>query len=214
MALSAWGPAHAADRWETVVTGPLTVKTRDVRGSDIKEYLVEGEIDASVQDLQETLCDPERFAKFMPHVKEARLLERDGRTDQVYVLVEPPIGGSRDYVTEVRLLESVRQDGSGKFRQQWRALPKAVPERSGVTRITLNEGSWKIEPGADGRSRITYRFRVDPGGWVPSFVADMANKKAIPENVRAIESEAKRRGRERERSASAPLSPVQGSHLR
>lgn len=186
--------ATAEEKWRTVLEGPLTVKTREVAGSDVHEYEVTGAMDAAVADVQSTLSDPERFVKFMPHVKESRILKREGQNDRVYTKVQPPVGDPRDYVTEVTLLESVKPDGSGTFRQKWRAVNDALPERDGVTRITVNEGSWEITPSNGGRqSTIIYRFRVDPGGWVPGFVADMANKKAIPATIRAIEQEAKRR---------------------
>ncbi|MBX5481719.1 MAG: SRPBCC family protein [Myxococcaceae bacterium] len=205
LAVGLWAThAIAEETWRTVLEGPVTIRTREVPGSDVHEYEVTGALDAPAFDLQATLTDPERFPKFMPHVTEARILDHAGNVDRVYTRIDPPMAAPRDYVTEVTLVESVRADGTGTFRQTWHALTDALPERSGVTRITINEGSWVITPTADGRkSRIVYRFRVDPGGWVPGFVADLANKKAIPETLRAIEREAQRRGRERDVGGAA-----------
>lgn len=193
--------AAAAEEWETVLEEPYLVKTRDVPGSEVKEYRVEGKLRASVADLQAALSDASHFPKFMPHVKEARVLKTAGAVDFVYVRVSPPVGGSRDYVSEVQLLESVNSDGEGRFRQKWRANPDYLPERSGIIRLRINEGSWDISPSGDGMSAVVYRFRVDPGGWVPGFVRELANRQAIPDTLQAIEREAQRRARVRAESA-------------
>lgn len=195
--------AASASPWETVVEGDLTVKKRSVAGSAVREYLVETVMDAKVGDIEEALCDATRFPAFMPHVAETRILETASRTERVYTRVEPPVGGSRDYVAEVVVLERASEDGTGTFRQKWHALPDAVPERDGVKRIRVNEGSWHISSTAEGHSKVVYRFRVDPGGWVPEFVIDLANRKTIPETLRAVEQEAKRRARARTTAAMA-----------
>lgn len=197
--------------WETVSSGAVTIQARSVAGSDVREYRVEAELSADAADLQATLCDPGRFPKFMPHVSEARVLDSAGNTSRVYTRVDPPVGGSRDYVTAVTVEQQIASDGTGVFKQTWRALPDALPDRTGVTRIRVNDGSWDIRASGDGRSKVTYRFRVDPGGWVPEFVAELANKKTIPEQMRAIEREAQRRGRERLQQALHPAPRPEGT---
>lgn len=193
----------SASTWETVVEGDLTVKKRSVAGSDVREYLVETVMNAKVGDIQEALCDTVRFPAFMPHVAETKVLETNSRIERVYTRVEPPVGGSRDYVAEVTVLERASEDGTGTFRQKWHALPDAIPERDGVKRIRVNEGSWHISSTREGHSKVVYRFRVDPGGWVPEFVIDLANRKTIPETLRAVEQEANRRARARSTAAMA-----------
>ena len=192
--------------WETVSTGQLTVKSRVASESRVYEYLVEGVIPANAFDLQTALSTPERFPKFMPHVEETQLLHRTDVMHRVYTRINPPVGQRRDMVTEVRVHERVKADGTGTFRQTWRALPDAVPERDGITRVRINEGSWEIAPDASGGSRVKYRFRVDPGIRVPRFIADMANEKTIPETVSAVVKEAKRL--EHERTSRAQVVPA------
>lgn len=189
--------------WETVSSGALTIKTRAGKEAQVYEYLVEGVLAANAFDLQTALTNPERFPKFMPHVEETRVLHRSEGMHRVYTRVNPPVGSRRDFVTEVRVLERVKPDGTGTFRQTWRALPDAVPEHEGITRVRINEGSWEISPHPSGGSRVSYRFRVHPGMWVPRFLADLANEKAIPETVASVVKEAARLGRERRSSAEA-----------
>jgi hypothetical protein len=56
-----------------------------------------------------------------------------------------------------------------------------------VVRVTVNEGSWLLEPLDGGaRTRATYRLLTDPGGSVPGFAADLANREALPGVLQAV----------------------------
>lgn len=198
-----------AGGWETVSSGPLTVKTRVGKEAQVYEYLVEGVLAANAYDLQTALNNPARFPKFMPHVEETQVLIQTESMHRVYTRVNPPIGARRDFVTEVKVLERVKPDGSGTFRQTWRALPDAVPERDGVKRVRVNEGAWEISQDPSGGSRVSYRFRVNIGIWVPRFMADFANEKTIPQTVAAVVEEAERLRHERTSRTEAAAPPAQ-----
>jgi hypothetical protein len=49
-----------------------------------------------------------------------------------------------------------------------------------------------VTPAANGKAHVVYRFSVDPGGMIPPFLADLANKGAIPDTFHAVEKEARR----------------------
>ncbi len=194
----------AADEWETVLTGHVTVKMRARPGTAVKEVWAEGELAAPVQDIQSVLMEPDKFPSFMPYVKESRVLKDkapDG-AQYVYTRLDLPMVQSRDYVLKVYLDEGVKPDGSGAFRNRWVAVTDKLPERHNVVRLKLNEGSWYVTPKGDGtKSHAVYRFVVDPGGWVPSWAADQGNKSGVPDTFRAIEKEAQRRYKERKAHA-------------
>ncbi len=194
-------PARAAEpQWETVATGAITIKNRDVPGKPVREVWAEGEIAAPVQDIQDTLMDVSRFRHFMPYVKDAREISEkfpDGSV-YVYTLTDFPIVGKRDYVSRTWLLESVKADGTGTFRNRWQAFPDHLPRRREIIRLTLNEGSWVVTPVGDGsKSFAVYRFMVDPGGWIPSFAANMGSNRGVQETFDAVQKEAQRRRDER-----------------
>jgi NAD(P)-dependent dehydrogenase (short-subunit alcohol dehydrogenase family)/fatty acid desaturase len=200
IALAAGFAARADDPkeqgWETVVHGPITVKTRPRAGTHVNEYWVEGELNAPLVDVQEALTDPQSFPRFMPYVKEARVIgatEPDGST-YVYTKLDFPIFvASRDYVVRVAVDEGVRSDGGGAFRQRWVAAASRLPERSGVVRIKLIEGSWHIVARGDDRVFAVHRFAVDPGGRLPAFSVDLGNRSGTIELFRAVEKDARRR---------------------
>ncbi|MCI0572732.1 MAG: hypothetical protein L0Y66_18415 [Myxococcaceae bacterium] len=196
--LAVAGAAQAEERWDTALTGPITVRTRTLEGTSVKEVWAEAELGVSVADVQAALTEPERLPAFLPHLKEAYTVKRRGpNVEWVYNYVEPPLVGARDYVTEVTLLEGVKDDGSGRFHQRWRAVEGVRPERAGTLRIKLNEGSWFVTPLPDGRCKVVYRLKLDPGGWVPAFITQMATVQAVPDTLRAVEREAQRRAEAR-----------------
>jgi hypothetical protein len=191
------GPVRAAEGdWETVLEGSITVKNRAVPGSAVKEIWAEGDLAAPVQDLQDTLMRPELFRGFMPYLKDSREIGSrlpDGSI-YVYTLIDLPVVGKRDYVVRVWLRESVKADGSGTFRNEWKAEPDRLPTRANISRVRLNTGGWVITPLGDGsKSHVVYRFAVDPGGWVPSFAVNMGNEKGVGDTFRAVEKEAQKR---------------------
>lgn len=214
--LSTLAVAQSPD-WKTVSVGNIIVKSREVRGSPVKEFWVETDLNAEVQDLQSTLVDAEQLHKFMPFVKESRFIgntEPDG-TKYCYVKLKlPPPMAARDYVVKVKTIKSVGPDGSGEFQNQWEAVPNKIPNRAHTIRLKVNEGSWHITPLAGGKSHVVYKFRVDPSGMVPAFAAEMANKTGIPDTLRAAEKEAQRRGAARKAQQAtkpAPLPPAGGT---
>lgn len=209
LALGALGFSSAAlaeEEWEEIVSGPITVKTRDREDSSVKEIWAEGAMHAPVQDVQAAMTDAENFPRYVPYVKESRLV--GGRTPEgahyVYTRLELPWVTSRDYVLKVIIEKSVDENGAGEFKNYWKAQADYLPKRANVVRLTENEGGWHITPLGDGqKSWAVYRFSVDPGGWIPSFAADLGNKRGVLETFKAFENEAIRRAAERKSKQSS-----------
>jgi hypothetical protein len=80
-----------------------------------------------------------------------------------------------------------------EFVSHWKSVPQRLPQRSNVVRLQTNEGTWHVSPEGDGSSRVSYRFAIDPGGWIPSFAADYGNRVGVVDTFNAIEKEAARR---------------------
>ena len=199
----------AEEKWETIQTSPLVIKTRPKAGTSVKEVWAEGEIDAPVRDIQDTLMTPERFIHFMPYVKECRRIgkEEDG-SEYVYTYLHLPVVSNRDYVLRVYLDKGVNPDGSGDFAEHWYAVPGKIPEKSGVVRLKISEGSWHVTPKPNGKSHAVYKFAADPGGMIPSFAANMGSTDGVLDTYKAVEREAKRRLAERKKQEAAAATPL------
>ena len=83
-------------------------------------------------------------------------------------------------------------DGSVTYNSRWAADNAAGPAaQAGVTRMSLDEGSWTLEPAADGKStRATYSLLTDAGGNLPAFVINMANKRSVADLFEAVRKQA------------------------
>ena len=135
--------ADAAAGWQTVATGQITIKTRSLAGSPIREVLAEGDLDASAVDIQKAVLDVERFPRFMPYVKEARFVVKptgDG-TRIVYTSLGLPVVMGRDFVIVDRLVKSLNADGTGEFITEWQVKKDQLPVREGLVRVQTNTGS-------------------------------------------------------------------------
>ena len=194
--------------WETISRGPIVVKVRTISGTPQREVWAEGELEAEVQDLQSAILDADAYPRFMPYVKETRVLETTrGGAQLVYARLEPPFIGARDYVVKVEIHKQADGDGRGEFANAWHSVPDRVPRRQSVVRLPICDGSWRVSrAAAPGRSKVVYRASVDPGGWVPGFISDMANKSGALGTMRAVEREAQRRAEARKAQAANGLS--------
>lgn len=194
-------PARAEEQdWTVVAEGPITVKTRKIPGTGELEIWAEGEIDAPVLDAQAALMDTEQYQRFMKHITESRYLgdpEPDG-SRYAYTLLDLPVVSPRDYVIRLYVDQTIAEDGTGEFRNHWAASPEKIPERDGVVRVRVNSGGWRLTPLAGGAKVWgVYRFRVDPGGYLPAFAADLGNRRGVTGTFRSLEWEARRRAEER-----------------
>lgn len=205
----------AEEPWKVVVQGPVVVKSRPFGGGQVHEVWAEGDFNVPVKALQETLLDVKRLPQYMPYVQEARELARskDG-SRYVYARLKLPWVTARDYVLHMFVDQRVQASGLGSFASHWKAEPDKFPKRPHTVRMTLNEGSWVITPLSEGRSHAVYKFVVDPGGWLPGFALESAQKSAALATFHAVGAEAQRRAGTRisciercsaQRSVAGPL---------
>ncbi|QDE93537.1 hypothetical protein BHS06_33665 [Myxococcus xanthus] len=186
------GVARAEEAWKTVAEKPYVVKVRARPGSEAKDVWAEGELAASAADVQAVLRDVDAYRRWMPYVKESRILKDLPDEGQLtYTKLDLPVVSSRDYICNVVLESRLAEDGSGVFAQRWQATPDAIPQRRGTVRIRLNEGSWRVEPRGEEKSHAVYRFTVDPAGSIPGFLARMGQKDAVEDTFRAVEKRAR-----------------------
>ncbi|QQR44234.1 START domain-containing protein [Myxococcus xanthus] len=195
------GAARAEEAWKTVAEKPYVVKVRARPGSEAKDVWAEGELAASAADVQAVLRDVDAYRRWMPYVKESRILKDLPDEGQLtYTKLDLPVVSSRDYICNVVLESRLAEDGSGVFAQRWQATPDAIPQRRGTVRIRLNEGSWRVEPRGEGKSHAVYRFTVDPAGSIPGFLARMGQKDAVEDTFRAVEKRAREHAASRARA--------------
>lgn len=188
-----WGLCASASDWEVVSKGALSVRARPLpERPELREVWLETELAAEARAVQAVLRDHDNFWRWMPLVKESRVVEeRPGNERVTYTRVAPPLVATRDFVcraVDERLLE---EDGTGEFVQRWKVEEGVLPERKGVVRLRHNQGHWRLVPRGPERTFVEYRFSLEPGGSVPLFLANLGQRESLADLMRALEKRAR-----------------------
>jgi Polyketide cyclase / dehydrase and lipid transport len=126
--------------------------------------------------LKGILADVGKYSEFMPYTKESRVLPQDA--ELCYMVLTPPLVGPLDYTIRVHEKLVKNPNGSTSYHSRWElANTDGPPPRPGITRVTINEGSWLLEP-IGNQTRATYTLYTDGGG-IPPLVMNFANKQSI-----------------------------------
>jgi uncharacterized protein YndB with AHSA1/START domain len=166
----------------------VTVWARAVPNSSVREVRAEGIIEAPITNVWSVLGDIEHFVDFMPYVVETRVLETKGNGHFEYTLLNPPLVSKRDYTLEITTVED--PNGEAFVRSWTSANHKGPPPRDGAVRLDVVEGSWTLEKIDGTHTRATYMLLTDPGGNIPSWMANKANTTSLPDLMNAVRQRA------------------------
>ena len=79
------------------------------------------------------------------------------------------------------------QATSGVIQMRFVAVPdEGPPENPKYVRVTYIRGGWTLEPAADGGSEVTYVVASHPGGTMPPWLINTAQKEAVPNLLKAM----------------------------
>jgi Polyketide cyclase / dehydrase and lipid transport len=171
------GDLHAAGWQEVSRDFNLAIYIRHRPDSAIEEVRGIGEFNAPISVLKGILADVGKYSEFMPYTKESRVLPQDA--ELCYMVLTPPLVGSLDYTIRVHEKLVKNPNGSTSYHSRWElANTDGPPPRPGITRVTINEGSWLLEP-IGNQTRATYTLFTDGGGGIPPLLMNFANKQSI-----------------------------------
>jgi len=159
----------------------LAVYVREKSGMDVKEVKAVGQVDAPPEKVFSVVTDYEHQVGNMPYVQDQAVFSRSDSEAVFWAVADFPMVSRRDWILKSRFRKNF--DG-GVFRAAWEPadVKEAPGPESGVVRIKVNTGSWTLTPIDCGRRTLaTYQLLTDPGGSIPTFIANKANTKALPE---------------------------------
>ncbi len=186
--LRAAGDAPPAGWEEIQRENNVIVYGRTRTGSSIRELRAVGTFDSPNWMVKNVLDDTEHYVDFMPNTLESHILARDPahHTLVSYARLSAPLISPRDYALLVHDESRAAADGTIVYKTRWEPSDKGPGEKSGVTRVKINEGSWTLEPIDGGqKTRATYQLYTDGGG-LPAFVLNQATKRRIGELYEAV----------------------------
>ena len=145
-----------------------------------------GEIAAPVEAVQAVIDDVESYSKFMPYTAECRVLKRERSSVLVYQRISAPLTSDRDYTVRVRTSSRPAQGGISYFSRWETENALGPPEKPGVVRVKLCDGSWLLEPSGPNSTRATYMIYTDSGGAIPAFIKNAGSQIGIRKMFAAI----------------------------
>jgi hypothetical protein len=207
--------ATAAAAWVLVSSFPQGQLYRSEReGSDVVALRAEGRLKAPAWAVREVLASGWKYDGVSPYLAERKVLSgiecRGGARDLpgcravwAYERYEPPVVGARDYVFRMEIVADDLATG-GPFELAWTLDESRGGPPDGTTHMRANEGAWRVTPdGAE--TRFAYRIVIDPGGGIPTWVVNMANKSSVPKVIAAVEEEAAKLAAERGAERGGPV---------
>jgi hypothetical protein len=153
----------------------ITVYGRTVEGSSLKEFRAEALIDATMEVVNNVLCDVPTLKDWMPSTIVAELLHLRGFEYAVmYQQMKSPWPvANRDFLYEIfitrtpdSIIRVVRAIDHIKF-------PRYAP-RPGVVRVNEMSGGWELLRRGKA-TRVVYHMRSNPGGSLPAWLANSAS---------------------------------------
>jgi ribosome-associated toxin RatA of RatAB toxin-antitoxin module len=148
----------------------ITIYTRPVPNSGIREFKGIAEVDHNAKMILALLRDIDRFKTWFPNTPESKLVERDGDVSVQYSVMDAPWPVSdRDNV--LRSVTS-HDDETGQIQIQVAAAPDAYPEQPDRVRVKKAKGSWILEPLSELKTRVTFQMHLEPGGGIPEWLTN------------------------------------------
>ncbi len=171
VALSACPAAYASDDWKLVSQKDgIDIYTRPSKDSANMESRGVVTVPHGVDAVLSVLENVDAYPSWYAHCKAAEVVERhppDWRV--VHMELDLPFpAGDRDAVVRID------REMQGKTRVlRISNDADAIPKVEGFVRMPRVEGSWQLEPQADGKStRITLQQLNDPGGSLPTWLTN------------------------------------------
>lgn len=152
----------------------IQVFTRTIPGSGFKEFKATVEVEAGLDNVLKLMEDIPSYPQWFPKLKEAKLIKIISSTEMIlYQMMKLPFpADDRDTVFKV---SASRDSANGAVTLKLTSLGDYLPERKGVIRVKQISGSWTFIPdAAKSTVQVIYQMHSEPGGRLPSWIANAA----------------------------------------
>ena len=187
--LSALSTLAFAEQWEEVKSADgIKVYLSDVAGSKYKAYRGVALIKAPVAKIRALQEDVAGSCAWIHECKLQKLLKHEGDQSWTYAQFNTPWPVTpRDSVLHVTTL----QEADGSVTRKIEGVPTYQPEEKGFVRVAAADGYWKLVPKGDA-TEVTYQLHTEPGGSVPSMIANKFVVDAPFNTLKALKEKAEK----------------------
>ena len=182
--------AAQAEDWKVAKDeGGINISLSEVAGSQYKAYRGVTTIKASVAKLRGLQEDVVGACTWIHECKSQKLLKYDGAKTWTYTQFNTPWPVTpRDSV----LLVTSEQGADGTLTRTLKGEPTYIPEEKGFVRVAQVEGFWKFVPKGADQTEVTYEVHTEPGGSVPSWLANKFVVDAPFNTLKALKEKAEK----------------------
>jgi len=149
------------------------------------EFAAEASLPAPPEQVRRALLDYASHQKWQEHLKENKILARSADSLLVYQRLDLPVIDDRDYTLQV----TWGAEGPILWMRFAAANERGPKPVADVVRVTAHAGGWRLEPDGGNGTRAVYRFHLDVGGSVPSWLGKGQAKDDIIEFVVRLKRE-------------------------
>jgi len=167
--LLATATAQAEDWQVAKEKDGIKVSLSEVAGSKYKAYRGVTVMKTTMEKLRALQEDVPGACAWIHECKSQKLLKHEGNKSWTYTQFNTPWPvTSRDSVLEV----TTEQGADGSLTRHLKGVPTYLPEEKGFVRVTQVDGFWKFAPKGPNQIEVTYQVHTEPGGDVPSWLAN------------------------------------------
>ncbi len=146
----------------------IKVSLSEVAGSKYKAYRGVTTIKASMAKVRGLQEDVAGACAWIHECKSQKVLKHEGDQSWTYTQFNTPWPvTARDSVLHITTSEAA----DGSVTRTLEGVPSYIPEEKGFVRVAQVEGFWKLVPKGD-LIEVTYQVHTEPGGSVPSWLAN------------------------------------------
>ena len=187
------GSLHAAAQAEQWVVAKeeegIKVSLSEIAGSKYKAYRGETTIKASMATLRAMQEDVAGACTWIHECKSQKLLKHQGNQTWTYTQFNTPWPVTpRDSVLHITTV-----DGSdGSLTRNLAGAADYAPQEKGFVRVAQVQGFWKMVPQGANQTQVIYQVNTEPGGSVPSWLANKFVVDAPFNTLKALRAKAER----------------------
>ncbi len=150
----------------------IEIYTRSIEGSSFDEFKGVTVIsDVTLIEVLNVILDVKNYDDLFPDCINPRILKQDGKWYDIhYIQTRGPFPvKDRDSVFEQ--VTVIDQDGK-HARITLKPLPDYIAENEDMVRIRKGSGFWDLKEADHNNVTVTYQFHGEPGGDIPSWLAN------------------------------------------
>jgi len=147
----------------------IKVSLNEVAGSKYKAYQGTTLINAPLTKVRALQEDVAGACAWIHECKSQKLVDQKGDESWTYTQFNAPFPVT-DRDSYIHVTTTVGGDGSVTRKLQ--GVPTYKPEEKGYVRVAKVDGFWKLVPKGSNQTEVTYQVHTEPGGSVPSVLAN------------------------------------------